>query len=118
MPTEMPKTYDPHKTEERLYEWWESHVYFTPRIDWNKKPFVIVIPPPNVTGELHHGHAMFIAFEDMLIRWHRMLGDPTLWVPGSDHAGIATQNVVEKALAAEGASRHALGRGKVVERGW
>ena len=93
---EMPKAYDPKTVEQRLYEWWEARGYFKPRIDPSRKPFVISIPPPNVTGELHHGHAMFLTFEDLMIRWHRMLGDPTLWVPGSDHAGIATQNVVEK----------------------
>ncbi len=117
-PTEMPKAYDPKQVEERLYEWWKSRGYFKPQIDPKKKPFVISIPPPNVTGELHHGHAMFLAFEDLMIRWHRMLGDPTLWVPGSDHAGIATQNVVEKALAKQGTTRQELGREEFVKRVW
>jgi valyl-tRNA synthetase len=116
--TEMPKAYDPKSVEERLYEWWESRGYFQPRIDPSAKPFVISIPPPNVTGELHHGHAMFIAFEDLMIRWHRMLGEPTLWVPGSDHAGIATQNVVERALEKQGITRHQLGREEFVRRVW
>jgi len=115
---EMPKAYDPHSVEERLYEWWESRGYFKPRIDPKKKPFVISIPPPNVTGELHHGHAMFLTFEDLMIRWHRMMGDPTLWVPGSDHAGIATQNVVEKALEKQGIKRRDLGREEFVKRVW
>src|SRR5512135_3099658 len=115
---EMAKAYDPKHVEERLYEWWVSQGYFTPTIDWSKKPFTIVIPPPNVTGELHHGHAMFVTFEDLLIRWHRMLGDPTLWVPGTDHAGIATQNVVERALEKQGTSRRALGREEFVKRVW
>ena len=115
---EMPKAYDPRETEQRLYDWWESKGYFTPKIDPNKKPFVIVIPPPNVTGELHHGHAMFVAFEDLLIRWHRMMGEPTLWLPGTDHAGIATQNVVEKALLKQGVSRKELGREEFVKRVW
>lgn len=115
---EMPKTYDPHETEQRLYDWWESKGYFTPKIDAARKPFVIVIPPPNITGELHHGHAMFITFEDMLIRWHRMMGEPTLWLPGTDHAGIATQNVVEKALRKQGITRQDLGREQFVARVW
>jgi len=117
-PTEMPKAYDPHSVEERLYQWWESRGYFQPRIDPRKKPFVISIPPPNITGELHHGHAMFLTFEDLMIRWHRMLGDPTLWVPGSDHAGIATQNVVEKALEKQGIKRRDMGREEFVKRVW
>jgi valyl-tRNA synthetase len=115
---EMSKTYNPAEVEERLYEWWESQAYFTPKIDWNKKPFVVVIPPPNVTGELHHGHAMFITFEDLLIRWHRMLGEPTLWLPGTDHAGIATQNVVEKFLAKQGKTRKEIGREAFVQMVW
>ncbi len=117
-PTEMPKAYDPKQVEERLYEWWEKRGYFQPRINPKKKPFVISIPPPNITGELHHGHAMFLAFEDLMIRWHRMLGEPTLWVPGSDHAGIATQNVVEKKLAKQGITRQQLGREKFVAQVW
>jgi len=116
--TEMPKAYDPKQVEERLYEWWEKHGYFQPRLDPKKKPFVISIPPPNITGELHHGHAMFIAFEDLMIRWHRMLGEPTLWVPGTDHAGIATQNVVEKKLAKQGITRQQLGREEFVKQVW
>ena len=117
-PNEMPKAYDPHSVEERLYDWWEQRGYFQPRIDPKKKPFVISIPPPNITGELHHGHAMFLTFEDLMIRWHRMMGDPTLWVPGSDHAGIATQNVVEKALEKQGVKRRDLGRAEFVKRVW
>lgn len=115
---EMPKAYDPRSVEERLYKWWEERGYFQPVIDFTKKPFVISIPPPNVTGELHHGHAMFIAFEDLMIRWHRMLGDPTLWVPGTDHAGIATQNVVEKQLEKQGIKRRDIGRAEFVKHVW
>lgn len=118
MSNEMPKAYDPRETEQRLYDWWESKGYFTPTLDPNKKPFTIVIPPPNVTGELHHGHAMFVAFEDLLIRWHRMKGEAALWLPGTDHAGIATQNVVEKALLKQGVSRKEIGREEFVERVW
>lgn len=115
---DMPKAYDPKQVEKRLYDWWESRGYFKPRIEPSQKPFVISIPPPNITGELHHGHAMFIAFEDLMIRWHRMRGAPTLWVPGTDHAGIATQNVVEKELAKQGLTRQQLGRDAFVERVW
>jgi valyl-tRNA synthetase len=115
---EMSRIYNPQEVEERLYRFWEEKGYFTPRIDWGRKPFTIVIPPPNVTGELHHGHAMFVAFEDLMIRYHRMLGEPTLWVPGSDHAGISTQNVVERELAMQGLTRHDVGREKLVEMLW
>src|SRR5258708_7566953 len=122
MPNEMPKAYDLRETEQRLYDWWEAQGYFTPKIDPHStgtpKPFTIVIPPPNVTGEPHHGHAMFVTFEDLLIRWHRMLGESVLWLPGTDHAGIATQNVVEKALLKQGISRKELGREQFIERVW
>ena len=116
---ELPKAYDFHAVERKLYEWWERSGYFQPVIDPNRKPFVISIPPPNVTGELHLGHAMFVSIEDLMIRYHRMLGEPTLWVPGSDHAGIATQLQVEKMLLrVEEVSREELGREKFVERTW
>ena len=99
---QLPKTYDFKTTEPRIYEMWEQGGYFRPSNDPNqpgfdpaKKPFVISIPPPNVTGELHHGHVMFVAMEDLMIRYHRMKGIPALWVPGTDHAGIATQLQVE-----------------------
>jgi valyl-tRNA synthetase len=122
---ELPKTYDPRSTEERVYDWWERNGYFSPSNDPNKpgfdpgiKPFVISIPPPNVTGELHQGHAMFVAVEDLMIRYHRMKGIPTLWVPGSDHAGIATQLQVEKLLAKEGLTREAIGREEFLRRTW
>ncbi len=115
---EMPKAYDPRAVEPALYEWWESRGYFRPRKEGDREPFTIIMPPPNVTGALHIGHALTAAIEDILIRWHRMLGDPTLWVPGTDHAGIATQNVVERELAKEGLSRHDLGREAFVERAW
>ena len=116
--TEMSRTYNSQETEERLYRFWEERGYFRPQIDWDRKPFTIVIPPPNITGELHHGHAMFIAFEDLMIRYHRMLGEPTLWLPGTDHAGISTQNVVEKELAKQGLTRHDVGREKFEEMLW
>ncbi len=115
---DMPKAYDPSKFEGPLYQSWLAGGYFKPRKDPAKEPFCIIMPPPNVTGELHNGHALTATIEDCLIRWHRMLGDPTLWLPGVDHAGIATQNVVEKQLAKEGMSRHDLGREAFVDRVW
>ncbi|MCL6431142.1 MAG: valine--tRNA ligase [Anaerolineae bacterium] len=114
----MPKTYDPKAVERPLYDWWEAQGYFKPRLMPGRKPFVISMPPPNVTGKLHLGHAMTASVEDLMIRYHRMRGDPTLWVPGSDHAGIATQNVVERELAKEGLTRHDLGREAFIARCW
>ncbi|HEY8491573.1 MAG TPA: class I tRNA ligase family protein, partial [Dehalococcoidia bacterium] len=115
---EMPKAYDPRQVEERLYRFWEERGYFKPAVDPEREPFTIIMPPPNVTGELHLGHALTATIEDILIRWHRMRGDPTLWLPGVDHAGIATQNVVERELAKEGLTRHDLGRERFLERVW
>jgi valyl-tRNA synthetase len=115
---EMAKAYDPSKVEGPLYQMWLEGGYFRARIDASKEPFCIIMPPPNVTGELHLGHALTATIEDCLIRWHRMRGDPTLWLPGVDHAGIATQNVVEKQLAKEGLSRQDLGREQFLERVW
>jgi valyl-tRNA synthetase len=115
---EMPKNYDHNSVEQRLYAWWEERGYFTPRIDPDKKPFVISMPPPNVTGELHLGHAITAALQDLMIRHHRMLGVPTLWLPGEDHASIAAQYVVEKSIAKEGLTREGLGREKFLEQVW
>ena len=123
---QLPKTYDFKTTEPRIYAMWEKGGFFKPSNDPNKpgfdptkKPFVISIPPPNVTGELHLGHVMFVAMEDLMIRYHRMKGIPTLWVPGTDHAGIATQLQVEKdLLRTEEVTREELGREKFVERVW
>ncbi len=115
---EMAKAYDHREVEQALYRFWEERGYFRPTIEPGKEPFTIVLPPPNVTGELHHGHAMVIAFQDLMIRWHRMQGRPTLWLPGTDHAGIATQNVVEAQLARQGITRHQLGREEFVRRVW
>jgi len=114
----LPKNYDPGKVESRIYKWWEEKGYFKPQENPWQEPFVISMPPPNVTGQLHLGHAITAANEDIMIRYHRMLGEPTLWVPGADHAGIATQNVVERELAKEGIKRTDLGREKFVERVW
>ena len=115
---EMPKSYDPKLYEESWYRFWESHGYFRPEINPGGKPFTIIMPPPNITGELHVGHALTAAIEDILIRWHRMMGDAALWLPGEDSAAIAAQNVVERELAKEGLSRHDLGRERFLERMW
>ncbi|MFH1484755.1 MAG: valine--tRNA ligase [Chloroflexota bacterium] len=116
--SEMSKAYDPRQVEERLYQFWMEEGYFTPKLELGKKPFVIIMPPPNITGELHLGHALTATLEDIMIRWHRMMGEPTLWLPGVDHASIATQFVVEQMLANEGLNRHDLGREKFLERTW
>ena len=114
----LAKAYDPRLVEAGLYDRWDDAGAFRPVGDPDRKPFVVVMPPPNVTGELHIGHALFVTVEDIMVRWHRMLGDPTLWTPGADHAGIAGQWVVEKELRAEGLTRHDLGREAFVERVW
>ncbi len=117
--TDMPKAYDFSSTEERLYQWWQENGWFKPEArPADAKPFVISIPPPNVTGELHMGHAMFVALEDLMIRRARMQGFAALWVPGTDHAGIATQLQVEKLLVSEGSSRQEIGREAFLERTW
>jgi len=113
---EMPKSYAPKAVEAAWYEWWENCGYFKADVDSTAEPFVMVIPPPNVTGSLHIGHALTNAIEDTVIRWRRMSGYNTLWVPGTDHAGIATQTVVEKKIAREqGKTRHELGREAFLE---
>ncbi len=116
--TELSSRYQSKEVEAKWYGLWESRGFFKPKTDSKKKPYVVVIPPPNVTGILHMGHALNNSIQDILVRWHRMKGDPTLWVPGTDHAGIATQNVVEKKLAQEGKTRHQLGREKFLEEVW
>ncbi|HLB11719.1 MAG TPA: valine--tRNA ligase [Dehalococcoidia bacterium] len=113
---DLPASYNPHEVEARLYRSWLEAGYFTPKIDWAKKPFVVIMPPPNVTGQLHLGHALTATIEDIMVRWHRMLGDPSLWLPGSDHSGIAAQVVVERELAKEGLTRQQLGREAFLER--
>ncbi len=115
---EIPKAYDPKAVESRIYNLWIEGGYFTPEIDRSKQPFVVIMPPPNVTGELHMGHALTTALEDLMVRWHRMKGEPALYLPGTDHAGIATQVVVERMLAMDDITRHQLGRQKFVEQVW
>ena len=119
MTNELPKTYDPSATEDKLYKTWEEKGYFNAEVDKNKKPFTIVIPPPNVTGQLHMGHAFDETLQDILIRTKRMQGYSALWMPGTDHAGIATQIKVEENLRKEeGLTRYDLGREKFLERVW
>ncbi len=121
---ELEKRYNAKDIEEKLYQWWEKSGFFKPRTTNHEprttttRPYVIVIPPPNVTGILHMGHALNNTIQDILIRWNRMKGIETLWVPGVDHAGIATQNVVEKKIAKEGKRRWDLGREKFLEEVW
>jgi valyl-tRNA synthetase len=114
----LDKSYDPHLVEDKWYRYWEGRGYFRADEDSEQKPYSIVIPPPNVTGVLHIGHALNNTLQDILIRFKRMEGYSVLWMPGTDHAGIATQNVVEKQLLEEGLDRHTLGREKFVERVW
>ncbi|WP_299943727.1 valine--tRNA ligase [uncultured Microbulbifer sp.] len=114
----MDKTYQPNTIEQKWYKTWEENGYFKPSGDTEAKPFCIIIPPPNVTGSLHMGHGFQESIMDALIRYHRMQGDNTLWQVGTDHAGIATQMVVERMLAAEGTSRHELGREQFIEKVW
>ncbi|MCD5401477.1 valine--tRNA ligase, partial [candidate division NPL-UPA2 bacterium] len=115
---DIPTKYNPQPVEEKWYRFWEEKGYFRAQVDSKKKPYCIVIPPPNITGSLHMGHALNNSLQDILIRWKRMQGYNALWIPGVDHAGIATQNVVEKELAAKGISRNQLGREKFVEKAW
>jgi valyl-tRNA synthetase len=116
---DMPKTYDFAAAEQRLYAWWEAQGWFKPEAAGpDAEPFVISIPPPNVTGVLHQGHALFVALEDLMIRYQRMRGRAALWVPGTDHAGIATQLQVERKLRDEGSSREAIGRERFLEAAW
>ncbi|HZD60320.1 MAG TPA: valine--tRNA ligase, partial [Anaerolineae bacterium] len=114
----LPKVYNPHEVEAKWYKYWEEKCYFHAKVEPGKKPFTIVIPPPNVTGSLHMGHALNNTLQDIVIRKHRMQGDSTLWLPGTDHAGIATQNVVERQLAQEGLTRQDIGREAFIQRTW
>jgi valyl-tRNA synthetase len=115
---ELPKVYEPKDTEDKLYQFWMDNGLFNAEVDKNKKPFSIVIPPPNVTGQLHMGHALDNTLQDILIRTKRMQGYSTLWMPGTDHAGIATQIKVEAELRKDGLTRYDLGREKFLEKVW
>jgi valyl-tRNA synthetase len=115
---ELPDRYSPEEVEGRLYQWWMDRGYFKAQDVSTKPPYCIILPPPNVTGSLHMGHALNHSIQDALIRWKRMSGFNALWLPGTDHAGIATQSVVEKQLAKEGKTRHQLGRADFVAKVW
>ncbi|MDA0301369.1 MAG: valine--tRNA ligase [Chloroflexi bacterium] len=120
---EMAPAYTPADVEQRVYEWWESRGFFKPSRPERTgpdaaQPFTIIMPPPNLTGELHLGHALVVSLQDALTRWHRMLGDDTLWLPGVDHAAIAVNAIIERQLAAENLSRHDVGREAFLERTW
>ena len=114
----LSKGYESQTVEDQWRKHWEENNVFTPDMDAEGEAYSIVIPPPNVTGALHMGHALNLTLQDILCRYQRQKGKKVLWVPGTDHAGIATQNVVERKLATEGLGRHDLGREKFVERVW
>jgi len=118
MSEQMATTYDPGLVEEKWYRYWEENKFFHAKVDKDKEPFCIVMPPPNVTGQLHMGHALDNTLQDILTRWRRMQGRNALWLPGTDHAGIATQAKVEEQLTSEGTSRTELGRKKFLDRVW
>ncbi|MGZ3768836.1 MAG: valine--tRNA ligase [Bdellovibrio sp.] len=118
MSNQLSDRYNPAEVETRTYQWWESSGYFKAQDQSTKPPFSIILPPPNVTGFLHMGHALDHTIQDILIRWKRMSGFNTMWLPGTDHAGIATQSVVERELKKENVTRHELGREKFVEKVW
>src|SRR3989442_10711039 len=115
---EIDKEYRPERFEMKWYAFWHRHDLFRAGKNLSAPPFTIVIPPPNITGKLHLGHALNNTLQDILIRWRRMQGRDALWLPGTDHAGIATQMVVERELRSRGISRHDIGREKFVEEVW
>jgi len=115
---ELPKAYNPKLVEDKWYKFWEEGKFFHAEPKSAKKPYCIVIPPPNITGILHMGHALNNTIQDILIRWRRLQGHEALWMPGTDHAGIATQNVVERKLSDKGIKRHDLGRERFLEEVW
>lgn len=118
MSRELAKTYDPQEVEDRIYDFWLNGGYFHATVDPEKKPYTIVIPPPNITGQLHMGHAMDETLQDILIRWRRMQGYSALWLPGTDHASIATEAKIVEAMRQEGLTKEDLGREKFLERAW
>ena len=118
MKKELPKVYEPQEVESRIYETWEKNGCFKGRRDPKRKPFTIVMPPPNITGQLHMGHAMDGVLQDSLTRYHRMKGDPTLWLPGTDHASIATEVKIVEAMRKEGLDKHDVGREEFLRRAW
>ena len=118
MSKELAKKYDPKNVEDRIYKTWLEHKYFHAERQEGKKTYTIVIPPPNITGQLHMGHALDNTLQDILIRYHRMAGYDTLWVPGTDHASIATEAKIVEAMRKEGITKEDIGRDKFLERAW
>lgn len=114
----LPKTYNPKDFEDRLYEFWKEKKYFKANVDNNKKPYTIMMPPPNVTGSLHLGHALNNTIQDILIRWKRMEGYEALWLPGTDHASISTEAKVVEKIKNEGKSKEELGREGFIQEAW
>ena len=115
---ELAKNFDPSVVEERLYNKWMEKKYFHTEVDKTKEPFCIVMPPPNITGQLHMGHALDNTMQDILIRWKRMAGYNALWVPGIDHASISTELKVVQKMASEGLTKEDVGREGFLERAW
>ena len=118
MAKELEKMYNPRDFEDRIYQFWMDGGYFTPEIDKSKPMFSIVMPPPNITGQLHMGHAVDNTLQDILTRWKRMQGYCTLWLPGTDHASIATEAKIVEAMRKDGVSKEQIGREKFLERAW
>ena len=117
MNKEIPKTYSPSEIEEKWYKYWLDNKFFEAKVNKEKKPYTVVIPPPNITGILTMGHVLNNSIQDVFVRWKRMKGFETCWVPGTDHAGIATQNVVEKSLAKEGKRQAFARQGEICRAG-
>ena len=118
MAKELAKAYEPAQFENRIYEFWMNNGYFHAEPDKNKKPYTIVMPPPNITGQLHMGHALDNTLQDILIRFKRMQGYSALWLPGTDHASIATEAKIVEAMRKEGITKEEIGREKFLERAW
>ena len=118
MKQELAKSYQPKDFEDRIYKMWNDSGSFTPHVDSEKQPYTIVIPPPNITGQLHMGHALDETLQDILIRWKRMSGYSTLWLPGTDHASIATEAKIVEAMRKEGIKKEDIGREAFLERAW
>ena len=118
MENELNKTYNPSEVEDELYEFWSNNGFFEAKIDKNKKPFTIVMPPPNITGKLHMGHALDETLQDTIIRFKRMQGFSTLWIPGTDHASIATEAKIVQKMREEGISKEEIGREEFLKRAW
>ena len=118
MENELNKTYNPSEVEDELYEFWSNNGFFKAKIDKNKKPFTIVMPPPNITGKLHMGHALDETLQDTIIRFKRMQGFSTLWIPGTDHASIATEAKIVQKMREEGISKEEIGREEFLKRAW